>query len=264
MTTTVRSRRPRVAAAGWAPVRGLVPLGVLLVVWQIVGMVAPSPFFPPPTSWPAALTSLLPGGALAQGILSTLVTFAESLVIAFVLGSALGILIGRNRVVSAALAPLLDFFRYLPAVALVPLIVLFAGYTQTMKIYVVVFGAIWPILLQVRLVAGSLDPILDDVRRVLGLSRGAGLAKIVIPAILPGALLGLRLASPLTLILVLVVEISTQVSGLGRMLGVAQQSYLPAQVFGLIVIIGVIAILIDLAISIVERWALRYRPRREP
>ncbi|MFB2599334.1 ABC transporter permease [Herbiconiux sp. P17] len=239
---------------------GLVPLGVLLVLWQVVGTISPSPFFPVPSSWLSALTPLLAGNALGLGILSTLGTYAESLAIALVLGTAIGIAIGRSRTADAAFGPLLDYLRYLPAVAIVPVIVLFAGYTQEMKVYVVVFGAIWPILLQARMSAASMDPILDDVRKSMRLTRRAAFVKITLPAVVPSALLGLRLASPLTLILVLVVEISTQVSGLGRMLGVAQQNYATAQVFGLIVVIGVIALVVDAVIALIERWILRYRP----
>ncbi|MCS5719267.1 ABC transporter permease subunit [Herbiconiux sp. CPCC 205763] len=261
MSLTVKSARSRGGGRrGGILVLGLAPLAVLLALWQVFGTIAPSPFFPPPSAWIGALTPLLAGNALLLGILSTLGTYAESLAIAFVLGTAIGIAIGRSRLADRAFGPLLDYLRYLPAVAVVPVIVLFAGYTQEMKVYVVVFGAIWPILLQARMAAASIDPILNDVRRSLRLSRRAAFVKITLPSVMPSALLGLRLASPLTLILVLVVEISTQVSGLGRMLGVAQQNYATAQVFGLIVVIGVIALVVDAVIAAIERWTLRYRP----
>lgn len=268
MTTATAAGRVRSSLFGGGRragnvVLGLVPLAVILGAWQIVGSIVPSPFFPVPSAWLGALAPLLATDALAFGILATLGAYAVSLAIAFVLGTAVGIAIGRSRLVDSAFAPLLDYLRYLPAVAVVPVVVLFAGYTNEMKIYVVVFGAIWPILLQVRMAAASIDPILEDVRVSMRLSRPAAFVKMTLPSVLPSALLGLRLASPLTLILVLVVEISTQVSGLGRMLGVAQQNYATAQVFGLIAVIGVIALLVDAAIALVERWMLRYRPPSE-
>ncbi len=144
-----------------------------------------------------------------------------------------------------------------------PLAVLFMGYTQSMELYVVVFGAVWPVLLQVRLAAREIDPVLMDVRRALHLSRRAAFFKIVLPAVTPGIMLGVVIAAPLTLVLALVVEISTQVSGIGKLMETSQQNFLSAQVFGLIVIVGVIALVINVALAVLSGWLLRYRPPGE-
>jgi sulfonate transport system permease protein len=138
--------------------------------------------------------------------------------------------------------------------------VLFMGYTQSMELYVVVFGAIWPVLLQVRLAAREIDPLLMDVSRSLRLSRLAAFRKIVLPAVAPGAMLGVVITAPLTLVLALVVEISTQVSGIGKLLETAQQSFLAAQVFALIVIVGVIALVVNIILSLLEGALFRHRP----
>jgi ABC-type nitrate/sulfonate/bicarbonate transport system permease component len=245
-----------------APLRGLLPLIALLVIWELIGLAHQSVFFPPPSRWVTQTASLESSGLLS-GVRQTLVTFAGSLVIATVIGTVLGILVGRNGLLDRLLSPMLEFFRFLPGVALVPLAVLFMGYTQSMELYVVVFGAIWPVLLQVRLAARQIDPILMDVRRTLRLSRLDAFRKIVLPAIAPGAMLGVMITAPLTLVLALVVEISTQVSGIGKLLETAQQSFLAAQVFGLIVIVGVIALVINILLSLIEGRLFRYRPSPE-
>lgn len=259
-----RARRGSSAAArgrgSAAPLRGLVPLVVMLAAWELIGLAHQSVFFPPPSQWVTQTRALAAGGTLFPAVRQTLVTFVLALVIATVIGSALGILIGRSELADRLLSPTLEFFRFLPGVALVPLAVLFMGYTQSMELYVVVFGAIWPVLLQVRLSAREIDPILMDVRRSLHLSRLAAFGKIILPAVAPGIMLGVVITAPLTLVLALVVEISTQVSGIGKLLETAQQSFLAAQVFGLIVIVGVIALVINLLLSLIARRLFRYRP----
>ena len=242
-----------------APLRGLLPLIALLVIWELIGLAHQAVFFPPPSQWATQTASLASSGLFA-GVRQTLVTFVLSLVIATAIGILLGVLVGRNDLLDRLLSPTLEFFRFLPGVALVPLAVLFWGYSQSMELYVVVFGAIWPVLLQVRLAARQIDPILMDVRRTLQLSRFDAFRKIVLPAIAPGAMLGIMITAPLTLVLALVVEISTQVSGIGKLLETAQQSFLSAQVFGLIVIVGVIALVINVLLSLIEGWLFRYRP----
>jgi ABC-type nitrate/sulfonate/bicarbonate transport system permease component len=255
-------RRRGRRGSGVAPLRGLLPLAVLLAVWELIEHGRQSVFFPPPSQWYTSVKQLWQGHVLLDAIAGTVETFAISLVIATAIGTVIGILIGRVRAADRLLEPLLEYLRFLPGVVLVPLVVLMAGYTESMKLYVVVFGAIWPILLQVRLSARHMDPILVDVRRSLRMSRTAAARKIFVPHVVPGILLGVKIAAPLTLVLVLVVEISTQVSGLGKLLSAAQQNFQSAQVYGIVVIVGVIALVINTLVSVVESFLLRYRPTR--
>lgn len=255
-----RDARPRRRPGETAPLRGLLPLVVLLGVWQLIGLAHQSVFFPPPSQWINQTATLASGGGLWTGVRQTLVTFVLSLIIATIIGTALGLLIGRSRLLERLLGPLLEFFRFLPGVTLVPLAVLFVGYTQSMELYVVVFGAIWPVLLQVRLAAREIDPVLLDVRRALRLSRFDAFRKIMLPSVAPGIMLGVVITAPLTLVLALVVEVSTQVSGIGKLLETAQQSFLAAEVFGLIVIVGVIALVINVLLSLISARLFRYRP----
>jgi ABC-type nitrate/sulfonate/bicarbonate transport system permease component len=235
---------------------------VLLVVWELLEHGKQSVFFPPPSQWYSSVRQLEQGHVLLDAIAGTVETFAISLVVATAIGTVLGILVGRVRAADRLLEPLLEYLRFLPGVVLVPLVVLMAGYTESMKLYVVVFGAVWPVLLQVRMSARDMDPLLDDVRRSLRMSRAAAARKIFLPHVVPGVLLGVKIAAPLTLVLVLVVEISTQVSGLGKLLNTAQQNFQSAQVYGIVVIVGVIALLINTLLSVLEGVLRRYRPTR--
>ncbi|HEX3789277.1 MAG TPA: ABC transporter permease [Pseudonocardiaceae bacterium] len=254
-----RPRRRR--SAGIAPLRGLIPLVILLVIWQVAEAGRNSTFFPPPSDWATQTWQLWQGNALTHAILATLETFILSLVIATVLGTVIGVLVGRIRMLDRILGPILEYFRFLPGVALVPLAVLLVGYTESMKLYTVVFGAIWPVLLQVRIAARDINPIQLDVVRTLRLGRFAAARKIFLPSVVPGILLGIKITAPLTLVLVLVVEISTQVSGLGQLLETSQQNFQSAQVYGLVVIVGILAFLINLVMSLVENLLQRYRAK---
>jgi ABC-type nitrate/sulfonate/bicarbonate transport system permease component len=258
-TPDTKPARPR-RSLGLPPLRGLLPLVLLLGIWEAVEYGKGSTFFPPPSDWVVQTWQLWHGGVLIRAILATLETFILSLVIATALGTVLGVLVGRSRVAERILGPLLEYFRFLPGVALVPLAVLIVGYTESMKLYTVVFGAIWPVLLQVRTAAREIDPIQLDVARTLRLSRLARVRKILLPSVTPGILLGVKITAPLTLVLVLVVEISTQVSGMGQVLETSQQDFQAAQVYGLVVIVGILALIINMLVTAAENLLLRYRP----
>lgn len=254
----VRRRRSSRGAAV-PPLRGLLPLAIALVAWQLLQH-GSSAYFPRPSLWWDALVEQARSGALRPAVVASLKSFVLALVIATTLGSAVGMLIGFSRRLDRMLGPLLDFCRFLPAAAVVPIAVLFAGYTENMKLFVVVFAAIWPILLQVRAAVRTLSPLLLDVARSLHLGRRNTLTKVLLPSLLPSILLGVRVAAPLVLIVVLLVEIVTQVTGLGSLISNAQRSFDAATAYGLLAIAGVLGIAINMIVAAVEAHLLRYRP----
>lgn len=235
------ARQPR---AGATPLRGLLPLAALLVLWQLAGD-PKSPYFPPPSQWYKAVEPLLAGNRLLGAIGETTLTFLVGLGLATGLGAILGTVIGASRPADRALSPSLEFLRALPAASLVPVAALILGYTTQMKLVVVVLPATWPILLACRSARRALSPVLLDVPRTLGLSRLHRATKILTPALLPAVLLGIRVAAPLALIITLLVEIVTRVNGLGAVLGSAQANFLSAQVYGLLTITGVLGYLLN-------------------
>lgn len=243
-----RRRRRR---TGTAPLRGLLPLVALLVVWQLVADPA-SPYFPPPSRWFTETLPLLDGGVLARAVGQTALTVVLGLLVATVLGAALGAAVGSSRNLDRATGPTLEFLRVLPAAALVPLAALLLGYTQQMKLAVVVLPALWPVLLTVRSARRAMSPVLLDVPRTLGLSRPARVRKILVPALVPAVLLGVRVSGPLALIISLLVEIVTKIDGLGALLGTAQGNFKSAQVFGLLVIAGVLGFVVNWLVTRAE------------
>jgi ABC-type nitrate/sulfonate/bicarbonate transport system permease component len=253
------ARRRSNRGAAVPPLLGLLPLVIALLAWQLLQH-GSSAYFPRPSLWWDAVLEQARSGALWPAVLASLKSFVLALVIATALGSALGIVIGFSRRLDRMLGPLLDFCRFLPAAAVVPIAVLFAGYTEKMKIFVVVFAAIWPILLQVRAAVRTLSPLLLDVAESLHLSRRNTLVKVLLPSLLPAILLGVRVAAPLVLIVVLLVEIVTQVTGLGSLISNAQRSFDAATAYGLLAIAGVLGVAINMIVAAVEAHLLRYRP----
>ena len=250
-------QRPR--AASFPPLRGLLPLGVLLTAWQLFGSEA-SPYFPPPSTWARGLHRLWTSGALWPAAVETLVTFALSLAIATVLGAVLGILVGAFGKVDRALGPTLEFARAMPPAAMVPIAALLIGYDETMKVAVVTSAAVWSILLNTRAGVRALDPVLLDTARSLHLSWLDTVRKAVAPALMPSILLGVRVAAPVSLVITLLVEIVTRVGGLGGLIALSQRNYLSAQVYGLILVAGLFSFVVNGLVAVVEAWLFRHRP----
>lgn len=241
------------------PLRGLLPLAMLLGLWELTGS-ATSPYFPRPSSWPQALGELWEAGELLPAAAATVTTFFLALGAAIVLGTLLGLLAGGVRAIDRALGPTLEFARAMPPAAVIPIATLLIGYDEQMKVAVVTSAAIWPILFNSRAALRRIDPVLIEAARSLHLTTLRRVRKITFPALLPGIFLGVRIGGPIALVVTLLVEFLTQVDGIGGLIATAQRSYLSAQVWGLILVAGLFSLLVAGLVAALEARIVRRRP----
>jgi ABC-type nitrate/sulfonate/bicarbonate transport system permease component len=241
--------------------RGLLPLLVLFAAWQLL-QTGNSPYFPPPSAWWAGLVQIAAGGRLLPASLATLQTIAVGLLLAIAAGTAVGVLTGISPRVARALGPLLEFCRAMPPPAIVPLVILFLGYDERMKLTIVAVSAMWPILLNTSAAIQQIHPLLNDVATTFHLSLLERIRLIVIPSIVPSILLGIRIALPLTIVLTLLVEILTSIEGIGALMIAAQRNFQSGQVYGLLVLVGLFGFVINNAFSLLQAVILRRWPPR--
>jgi ABC-type nitrate/sulfonate/bicarbonate transport system permease component len=102
-----------------------------------------------------------------------------------------------------------------------------------------------------------MSPVLLDVPRTLRLSASERWRKVLAPSLIPSVLLGTRVAAPLALIITLLVEIVTSVNGLGSLLIIAQAKFESAQVYGLLVIAGILGYVVNEVVTRAEVLARR-------
>lgn len=247
--------------AGLPPLRGLLPLFLGLALWQALNPQR-SPYFPPPSAWWDSVRVMIQNGKLAPALASTLVTFMLAIAIACIMGGVLGILIGRSRKARRALGPLFEFCRGLPPPVIVPVAVLLLGYAESLKLLVVVWVVIWPIMMNTASAASLLDGLLMDVARTFRLNRASIVSKIILPAVVPDFMLGLRIAIPLGIIITLLVEMLTSLPGVGSLIVIAQRQFRSADVYGLLVVVGLMGFLLNSLFAVTEQLLLRRWPPR--
>lgn len=241
--------------------RGLLPLVLVLLLWQLV-QTGSSPYFPPPSAWWSGLVQLAAGGRLLTASLATIQTIILGLLLSIVVGALIGILIGISRRANRALGPLLEFCRAMPPPAIVPLAILFLGYDERMKLTIVALSAMWPILLNTSSAVQRIHPILIDVTVSFRLSLLDRVRRVIIPSVIPAILLGIRIALPLTIVLTLLVEILTSIEGIGALMIAAQRNFQSGQVYGLLAFVGLFGFLLNNAFTIVQAVILRRWPPR--
>ncbi|MCD6679539.1 MAG: ABC transporter permease [Burkholderiaceae bacterium] len=133
-----------------------------------------------------------------------------------VVGVALGFAIGSNRFLDKSFRALFDFIRPIPSVALIPLGLLVLGQGLQLKIALIVYAAAWPVLYNVVSAIRSIDRVQHDTARVFRIGRVARFVHVFLPSTLPNLATGIRVASPIALVLAISVEmLGGSRSGLG-------------------------------------------------
>lgn len=224
----------------------LVPVSLLVVAelaarhfhLQSDMLAAPSDIF---TAGFAALAD----GSMMISTFQTLASAAGGLVIGFGLGLALGVLTGLAKRLDQLLEVTIELLRPVPPVALIPIALLVYGFGYRMEIVIVAFATVWPALIFSRSAISGVEPRLFEVARSLQLPLSGTIFKIAIPAATPRIFVALRLATGISLIVAVTVEITSNTIGLGHAMMEAGQSLQPALMLAHLVWIGIIGLLIN-------------------
>ena len=250
-----------IMAALGAAGRGLRAGGTLialLVAWEIVarsGVV--SAFLLPPLSvvleriWQDALSGDLATN-LGQTLYRTLIGFA----IAGSAGIVLGILIARNRAARWFFDPIISVAFPMPKIAFLPVFMLWFGLYDFSKITMVVFNAIFPVVIATIVSTQGVDKELLWSARSLGASQRQLLWEIVLPAALPQILTGLQVALPVAMIVTIVTEVLMGGPGIGGAMIAASRFADSPGVFAGIVEIGVAGLCVVKGMAVARRYLL--------
>ena len=218
-------------------------------------------FLPTPEATAASLREGLDGGELWSFTLATTLRMLEGWLLASVLGVALGALIGVSATARSYLQPTLEFIRPLPASALLPLAISIFGLDPNMVLFVIAFGAMWPVLLATRHGFAAVEPRLAEVSRCLQMSRPAFAWKVGLPNAMPDILAGMRIGLTVSLILTVVGEMLGSRDGLGFAILLAARSFHSADLFAGVILFGIIGYISGQLMSLAERRLLRWRQR---
>lgn len=276
MTTTAAARAPhrRTVRRG---VRGGVDAGVkvagvvaLLLVWFVLsatGVLDPSSV-PGPGATFSALGSELGRSAFWDAIGSTVLAWALGLVVGTLVGLLMGTVVGLSRFFDRSTAGVVEFFKTVPVIAVLPLAILVLGTTLTMKVVLVSFAVAWPLLVQTSYGVKSMDPVIRDTARALRMGRYRRFFSVVLPSAAPFIATGLRVAAASALTITVVTELIAGGSGLGVQISNAAISGATAlpTMYGLIIAAGLLGVTVALAFTAVEkrllRWHEAYRPEQ--
>ena len=248
------TRRERIL--GWSLELGIPPVALaLLAIWSAGRH---SPYFPPLTDVWAAFRDTWLFERLTNDAVPSVARMTAGLALAVAAGVAAGVPLGRAPRARRAVTPLIEFLRAIPPPALLPAAIVAIGVGDRMKIALIAFVCVWPVLLNAIDGAAGLDPTLDDTARAYGIGRNSRLRRVVLPAAAPQIFAGVRHAVSLALIVMVISEMVASTNGVGHQILQAQRTFATAEMWSGVALLGILGYALNALLAAIERHALRW------
>jgi ABC-type nitrate/sulfonate/bicarbonate transport system permease component len=231
--------------------------------WEVLGRQVDPLFMSYPSAIAVAGTHMVATGELLVGLVSSLRTLVVAFVIAAVIGTALGLLIGRYRMVDAATDWLVNALYATPLVAIIPLVILWFGLGNTAKTFIVTILALFPILINTTAGVRNVPKQLIDVGDAFAANERQIFTKIILPSALPYMMTGLRLGVGRAIIGMVVAEFFTAITGLGALIVKYGNQYDTASMFVPIFVLMLLGIGLSFAVRRAEEWIAPWKATEE-
>lgn len=241
-------------------------LGVVLffAVWELasrLGWIASDVLAGPSTVLTAG-ADMVRDGTLIESLWASLQRVLWGMAIGIPIGTALALISGLSRLGDNLVDANVQMLRFVPIIALQPLLVVWLGVGETVKISLIVLGVAFPIYVNTSSAMKSLDPRYVELAKVVNLNRRQLVRRVVLPGALPGFLVGLRLAVAIAWLLLVFAEQINATSGIGYLMTRAQVFFQTDVIVVGLVTYAVLGLLSDALVRALERRLLRWQPGR--
>lgn len=247
----------RIASGPWP---GLALILCLLVLWELSGVLKwVSPLSLPRASTVLAmLWDLSASGELPRELLSSLWRMFAGYFLGVFVGVLVGLLMGAFRPMYRLLEPITEILRPIPSPAYVPIAILFLGIDDAMKIFMVAFSAVFPVLINTYNGVRGVDPVLIQTAATFGVRGGRRLWQVVLPAAAPSIFTGMRVSLAVALIVMVISEMVAASNGIGYLILAAQRGFKTQEMFAGIVTLAVLGYALNRSFLLLENRALAW------
>jgi sulfonate transport system permease protein len=247
----MRQRAARLLVAVWLPL-------ALLALWWLLTRDGESIYFPPLQDIWREIEANWLFERVGSDLLPSLGLFFGGYLFASALGIVLGTALGMWPLGWRATLPIIDFLRAIPAPALISVLVVLLGFESSMKLTVIAFTALFPVLLNTIDGVRGVSIQQLEMATVYRLRRSDRIFRIVLPAASPQIFAGLRISLAVALAVLVFAEMLAGTSGLGFFIFTAQETYQIPEMWSGIVVLGLIGYVVNLAFVLAEGRIMRW------
>jgi ABC-type nitrate/sulfonate/bicarbonate transport system permease component len=220
---------------------GILLIFFLLIMWEVFAQthIINTRFLPAFSKVAVTFFNQITDTTFLYFFLLTLIRCLSGFVIASIIGVFVGLLMGQSKQICNLLNPLIEVLRPLPSSAIIPVAMMFLGIDNEMKLFVITFACLWPILINSMDGARNIDRLIIDTAKTFDLNRKDLLFKIIIPASVPGIITGMRISLSMSLILAVTVEMLAGNDGLGFYILDMERSFRYPEMYAGVAFLGV-------------------------
>jgi NitT/TauT family transport system permease protein len=240
--------------------RTFITVAVLFIIWQIAATLYDKAYIlPTPTAVFAALISSISEGRLLGQLQISLGRALGGYLLAVALAIPAGVITGWWKPANDTLGSVLELLRPVPALALIPLAIVWLGFGEAPKIAMIAYASFFSVYVNTQAGVRNVDPLHVKVVRVYGNGTRDVLTKVVLYSMLPYVFTGLRYSAAVALILLVAVELVGSQNGLGFFLFQSQAFLQVPDMFSAILIFGAMGFTANLLLLTLERRVIRWR-----
>lgn len=231
---------------------------ILIIIWWAATLGTANFYAPSPALLVETFAQVWFSELFLTDVLPSIGRMLAGIALAIVIGTTAGLAIGTTRWLRVLLEPTLEFLRAVPPPVLIPVMMLIMGISDSMKIVTIVFGCVWPVLLNTVEGVRAVDSVLSDSSRSYAIGGLARVRHLLIPSASPQIMVGVRQSLSLGLILMVISEMFASSSGLGFSIIKFQRSFAIPEMWSGIALLGLIGVGLSFLFQFVERKALRW------
>ena len=241
----------------------LLPFAFAVLVWYLVrwsGLVDPG-LFPPPHAVFAELVHRIVDGGFLLDIWMSVRRVLLGLILGMVLAVPIGFLIGWNLFIRRFFDPLINFFRALPPIALIPLAIVYLGIGEIAKVAILFYAAFFSGVIVMYEGMSQINPLFIRVARTLGATDWEIFAKVIVPLTVPHVLTAARVALGVAWATLVASELVAAQNGIGAVIQNASAFFNLTTIYAGIITIGFLALFMDSALRFASRHFLDWQER---
>jgi ABC-type nitrate/sulfonate/bicarbonate transport system permease component len=231
---------------------------LVLVAWGLLSAGSDTYYFPPLTDILSTFADTWLFERVGSDVVPSLVRMGLGFGIAVLVAIGAGLLLGMSPRARRAAAPIVEFLRAIPPPALLPFAILVIGVGNSMKVFIIAFVCLWPILLNTIDGVTGVDPTLRETTRVYGIAGRDRLWRVMLPAASPQIFAGMRTSLSLALILMVISEMVASTNGIGYFVLQSQRTFAIPEMWSGILLLGILGYAFNGAFVLIERRVLRW------
>ncbi|MDB5822956.1 MAG: transporter permease [Herminiimonas sp.] len=258
---TGRSRSQFFINAGWA----ILPFACLVGFWIMLrasGLINPT-LLPSPLEVLNTFWSTLTNGNLLINIVMSVQRVLFGLLLGMLAAVPVGFLIGWYKPVRRFVDPLINFFRALPPIALIPLVIVYLGIGESAKIFILFYASFFSAVIVMYEAMTQISPVYIRVARTLGATDTEIFLKVMVPLTVPHMLTALRVALGVAWATLVASELVAAQQGLGAMIQNASAFFDLRTIYLGIICIGVLALTMDMLLRRLSKKLVSWQDRIE-